>query len=165
LWVDITYTLPDASSAHALLAHAVQCDKRDLAAVKRLCVPWVTDPASMLSSETPSVRNNVSKLVAAYLLAVGASLAKCAIPARHVAALHLPRWCRMLRFCKENLSDPCDSDSDEEVMLRDDIPTLLWLDEAVEDAPAPVPPPSPPAHPPVSAPSRVHEAEALHEYG
>ena len=163
LWDDILGVLPACSSSRSLLRQALLCDVHDPEAVSRLCVPWVTDPAAMLVSDGARVRDCVCRLVAAYLLAVGAAVSGVPVPTAHFQALHLTRTTRLVRLCDGAGAAGSDQDSDDEAWLRDDLPSARWLPVA-SASPASSPPPA--SHPhPISALSGVHEAEALHEYG
>ena len=123
----------------------------------------MTDPAAMLVSDGARVRDCVCRLVAAYLLAVGAAVSGVPVPTAHFQALHLTRTMRLARLCDGAASAGSDQDSDDEAWLRDDLPSARWLPVA-RASPAASPPPASSPHP-VSALSGVHEAEALHEYG
>ena len=163
LWDDILGVLPACSPSRSLLRQALRCDVHDPEAVSRLCVPWVTDPAAMLVSDGARVRDCVCRLVAAYLLAVGAAVSGVPVPTAHFQALHLTRTTRLVRLCDGAGAAGSDQDSDDEAWLRDDLPSARWLPVA-SASPASSPPPA--SHPhPISALSGVHEAEALHEYG
>ena len=163
LWDDILGVLPACSPSRSLLRQALLCDVHDPEAVSRLCVPWVTDPAAMLVSDGARVRDCVCRLVAAYLLAVGAAVSGVPVPTAHFQALHLTRTTRLVRLCDGAGAAGSDQDSDDEAWLRDDLPSARWLPVA-SASPASSPPPA--SHPhPISALSGVHEAEALHEYG
>ena len=86
--------LPACSPSRSLLRQALLCDVHDPEAVSRLCVPWVTDPGAMLVSDGARVRDCVGRLVAAYLLAVGAAVSGVPVPTAHFQALHLTRTTR-----------------------------------------------------------------------
>ena len=92
LWANDFNVLPQESQARQELRLAERCDLHDLAAVAELCLPWLTDADSLLESERRSVRDMVFRLVAAYLLCVGAVASGCAVPAGHWNALALPLW-------------------------------------------------------------------------
>ena len=94
LWDDILGMLPACSPSRSLLRQALLCDVHDPEAVSHLCVPWVTDPAAMLVSDGARVRDCVGRLVAAYLLAVGAAVSNVPVPTAHFQALHLTRTTR-----------------------------------------------------------------------
>ena len=114
-------------------------------------------------SDGARVRDCVGRLVAAYLLAVGAALSGVPVPTAHFQALHLTRTTRLARLCDGAGAAGSDQDSDDEAWLRDDLPSARWLPVA-SASPASSPPPAQHPHP-ISALSGVHEAEALHEYG
>ena len=121
------------------------CDVHDPEAVSRLCVLWVTDPAAMLVSDGVRVRDCVCRLVAAYMLAVGAAVSGVPVPTAHFQALHLTRTTRFARLCDGAGAAGSASDSDDEAWLRDDLPSARWL-PAKSALPALPPPPAP--HPP-----------------
>ena len=171
--------LPTDSPARLSLHRALRGDAGDMAAVHDLCVPWVTDPASMLTAETARVRLDVFKRVAAYLLSVGASLAASDVPRAHARLLGLPRSARLARFCSALPNSAPAEDSDDEAWLRDDLPSARWrsgpgecgvpgvahdrvhacvaANTTAHGRPSP-PPPSAPVGP---VPSGVHEADAI----
>ena len=163
LWDDIFGVLPACSPSHSLLRQALLCNVRYPEAVSRLCVPWVTDPAAMLVSDGVRVRDCVCRLVAANLLAVGGAVSGVPVPTAHFQAVHLTRTTRLARLCDGAGAAGSASDSDDEAWLRDDLPSARWL-PATSTLPASPPPLAPHPHP-ISAPSGVHGAEALHEYG
>ena len=106
----------------------------------------------MLVSDGARVRDCVCRLVAAYLLAVGAAVSGVPVPTAHFQALHLTRTTRLARLCDGAGSAGSDQDSDDEAWLRDDLPSARWL-PVVRASPAASPPPTSPPHP-VSALSR-----------
>jgi hypothetical protein len=59
---------------------------------------------------------------AAYLLGVGAALGDVNVPAGHLNALLLPQWSRVARQWRARAG----LDSDDEVWLHDDVPSLQW---------------------------------------
>jgi hypothetical protein len=160
LWDDIFRTLPANSAARPRLWQAWGCDPEDTEAVWRECVPWVTEPAAMVACERLDVQDTVCRLVAAYLLGVGAALSDSEVPSGHLNALMLP----VAGGATVSCAGGCDYDSDDEAWLRDDIPSLEWaglearssaaVDDAATSAAVPV------AYP-VSAPPGSAEAEAL----
>jgi hypothetical protein len=105
------------------------------------CVPWVTDPAAMVTCERLGVQDTVCRLVAAYLLGVGAALSDSEVPSGHLNTLMLPPWSRVAQRCRVRVG--VDYDSDDEAWLRDDIPSLEWAglaarsSAAVDDAATP----------------------------
>ena len=109
------------------------------------------------------MRDCVCRLVAAYLLAVGAAVSGVPVPTAQFQALHLTWTTRLARLCDGAGAAGSTSDSDDEAWLRDDLPSARWL-PATSALPASPPPPAPHPHS-ISALSGVHEAEALHEYG
>jgi hypothetical protein len=95
LWDDIFRTLPANSAARPRLWRAWGCDPEDAEAVWRECVPWMPDPAAMVTCERLDVQGTVCRLVAAYLLGVGAALSDSEVPSGHLNALMLPPWSRV----------------------------------------------------------------------
>ena len=168
LWDDIMSLLPDGSPARDALRRAHACDASDVAAVTAHCVPWMTDPAAMLDKEAALVRRRACALVAAYLMAVGASVTAVEVPVEHVRALRLPEGSHMRRLCGAAACAACLDDSDDEVWLRDDVPSQQWLTDVLERggravvtaAAAPALPLPPNSAPWGSAHVGVHEAEA-----
>ena len=134
----------------------------DPEAVSRLCAPWVTDPAAMLASDGMRVRDCVCRMVAAYLLAVGAAVSGVPVPTAHFQALHLARTTRLARLGDGDGTARSVPNSDDEAWLRDDLPLARWL-PAANALPATSSPPVSHSHP-ISALSGVREAKA-HEYG
>ena len=124
--------LPEGAPARAALHQAHACDRDDLAAVRQFCVPWVIEPATVLEKETAHVRRQAYSMIAAYLVMVGASLSVTAIPFAHTRALRLPQQSRLRRFCGEELQGVCVDESDDEIWLRDDVPSEQWLTGASE---------------------------------
>ena len=95
------------------------------------------------------------------------------VPPAHMRALRLPRRSRLQRFCGAELRHVHGDESDDEVWLRDDVPSKQWLTGAIERgactgaaaATASACAPALPLPPPTSAPLGsahvgVHEAEA-----
>ena len=76
-------------------------------------------PAAMLVSDGARVRDCVGRLVAAYLLAVGAAVSGVPVPTAHFQALHLTRTTRLARLCAGAGAAGSDQDSDDEAWLRD----------------------------------------------
>ena len=68
----------------------------------------------MLVSDGARVRDCVGRLVAAYLLAVGAAVSGVPVPTAHFQALHLTRTTRLARLCDGVGAAGSDQDSDDE---------------------------------------------------
>jgi hypothetical protein len=138
--------------------HGHVCGEHGGATLKRRrceCVSWVTDPAAMVTCERLDVQDTVCRLVAAYLLGVGAALSDSEVPSGHLNVLMLPPWSRVAQRCRVRVG--VDYNSDDEAWLRDDIPSLEWVglaarsSAAVDDAATPAAVPA--AHlPPIRSP-------------
>ena len=166
LWDDLMTLLPEESPARAKLHAAHSCDKHDMAAVRDHCVPWVLDPALVLKKEPAKVRLNAASVVAAYLMAVGASLSNIQAPSTHARFLRLPNTVRMRLFCGVEPDDSYLGDSDDEVWLRDDVPSAQWLAGHADPEAAHIAAGASARNTPLSSafvgitPAEAHEAEA-----
>ena len=95
-------------------------------------------------------------------MTVGASLSATAVPHRHMRLLHLPKTARMRLLCGVEPDASYLGDSDDEVWLRDDVPSARWLSGMSEciAAGAPAHSPTPPPSAVTGSARAVHEADA-----
>ena len=75
--------------------HARDVDLRDMAAVHRRCAQWVLDPLPFLAGCPPAMVSLAFRLLAAYVLLVGASVSAAAAPFPSLLPLRLPLWSRL----------------------------------------------------------------------
>jgi len=118
LRADLLDSLP--VSCHSAVRDACACDPTDVSAVRQTLMPLFLDPVLFLGDGAPAAAVALaSRFVAAYLVQVGAKLARVVADRTRLTSLWLPPGSRVAQASPYRAVD---WGSDDEVWLREDSP-------------------------------------------